>query len=255
MCTGGIPSHWATLLRRNRGPPPRRLPAANALRSMDGDSVHRDFHEVKMRPMMRVLAVVLILLAAASAPIRAQSPAQPQSEPQGAEKAQGQEISIEALQGVAISGVVNYTGRFRTHLGEGTSNIVWNFRLRIGPGSAVSMSHTRNVRWQTKEGPKTASLSKSATGTIGLPKQTSDGAALWLLEANTLVLLKVFEVGGNSTKITLARRGSGLSCSVTAPMVREVGAGASKTKAAVGGKVEMLDIRQTSSSCRVDKAG
>lgn len=199
---------------------------------------------------MRVLLVLLILLGA-SVPIRAQSPA----ESKGAEKSQGQEISIEALQGVAISGVVNYTGRFRTQLGEGTSNIVWNFRLKIGPGSAVNMSHTRNVRWQTKEGPKTASLSKSATGTIGLPKQTSDGAALWLLEGNTLVLLRVFEVGGNATRITLTQRNSGLSCSVTAPMAREAGAGSTKTKAAVGGKVEMLDIKQISSSCRVSKAG
>ena len=166
-------------------------------------------------------------------------------------KRTGQEITLERLQGATISGVVNYAGRFRTHLGESTSTIAWNYRLKIGPGSAVNMSATRNVHWQTKDGPKTASLSKSRTGTIGVPAQTQDGAALWLLEGNTLVLLKVFEVGGIAMRITLTETGSGLGCSVTAPMAREVGAGQTKTKAAVGGKVEMLSMSQTSSSCRV----
>ena len=45
--------------------------------------------------------------------------------------------------------------------------------------------------------------------------------------------------------------GAHAGCSVTAPMAREVGAGQAKTQAAVGGKVEMLSMRQTSSSCRV----
>lgn len=204
---------------------------------------------------MRLLVGTLLLAATMPALARAQAPAPTATEAEAAAKAETQEISIAALQGVSISGVVNYAGRFRTHLGEGASTIASSFRLKIGPGATAAMSHTRKVSWQRKDGPKTASISKSATGTIGLPKQTGDGAALWLLEGNTLVLLKVFEVGGTAMRIALKQRDMGWSCSVTAPMAREVGAGATKTKAAVGGKVEMLDIRQTSSSCRVNKAG
>ena len=191
-----------------------------------------------MRPFVCILLLTAMPMCATA-----------QTETSG--KRAGQEVTLERLQGATISGVVNYVGRFRTHSGESTSTIAWNYRLKIGPGSAVNMSATRNVHWQTKDGPKTASLSKSRAGTIGVPKQHEDGAALWLLEGNTLVLLRVFEVGGIAMRITLTETGPGLGCSVTAPMAREVGAGQTKTQAAVGGKVEMLSMRQTSSSCRV----
>lgn len=194
---------------------------------------------------MKFLSAVFLLLVMMPGPTRGQTPSQSPSQ-MGVP-----DITIEALQGVTISGVVHYVGRFRTHLGEGTSNIAWSYRLRIGPGSAISMSTTRNVNWQTKEGPKSASLNKSVTGTIGIPRQTGDGAALWLLEGNTLTLLRVFEVGGNAMRITLARAGSKLTCSTTAPMAKEVGAGTTKTQAAVGGRVEMLSIKQTSASCHI----
>jgi hypothetical protein len=203
---------------------------------------------------MQLIFVLLLILTMTPGFAQGQPTPQPPSQPEIAPRSEAQNITIEALQGATISGVVNYVGRFRTHLGEATSNIAWNYRLRVGPGSTVTMSTTRNVHWQTKDGPKTASLSKSLTGTIGVPRQATDGAALWLLEGNTLILLRVFEVGGNAMRITFTRTGSKLSCSATAPMAREVGAGSTKTQAAVGGKVEMLSTRQTSSSCHISNA-
>jgi len=201
---------------------------------------------------MRLFSGLLLLFAALPALAQAQPATPPGKAPPNAQP-EGKAISIEDLQGVTISGVVNYAGRFRTNLGESTSTIVWNYRLKVGPGPAVAMSYTRNVHWQAKDGPKTASLSKSLTGTIGVPREAGKEATLWLLDGNTLVLLRVFEVGGVAMRIALTQKGSDLSCSATAPMARETGAGNTRTQAAVGGKVEMLSIRQTSSSCRVSK--
>lgn len=202
-------------------------------------------------PWRHALAMLALAVLPGTALPQSPAPASEKSEP--APSARTQDITIEALQGAQISGAANYVGRFRTPIGESTSNIVWKYQIKIGPGLNAAISTTRNVHWRGKDGPQSASLSRSAKGTIGVPRQSDDGAALWLLDGNTLVLLRVFEVGGVALRITLARADGKWSCSATAPMAKEVGAGNSKTKAAVGGKVEMLSIKQTSANCHIGK--
>ena len=78
---------------------------------------------------------------------------------------------------------------------------------------------------------------------------------LWVLEDDTLTSLKVFEVGAVVMKIKSDKIDANLKCSVSAPIAREVGAGATTDTSAMkgGGKVEVLSAKQISSSCRVSK--
>ena len=88
-------------------------------------------------------------------------------------------------------------------------------------------------------------------GKIGQPIQGSDGPRLFTLQGNTLSMLRVHQVGGHVLKITLRKDATGLSCSSDSKMAREVGAGDMKTTALGGGKAEVRNARQISSTCKV----
>jgi hypothetical protein len=145
---------------------------------------------------------------------------------------------------------VNYSGTFRRSGITYDADIVRRFTIRIGAQGAISMAVVREVHWQGT----VTKLNRSFAGKIGVPGQTEDSKVLWVLEGNTLTGLNVFEVGGRATKFTLNRSGgSGFSCSVDAPFMKEVGAGHTTSSAAKGGKAEIIKIRQTGSSCAAKK--
>jgi hypothetical protein len=151
---------------------------------------------------------------------------------------------------VVLTGAVNYSGTFRRAGFTYDANIVRRFTVKLGPQGAIKASFVREVHWQGT----VTKLNRSFSGKIGVPGQTEDSKMLWALDGNTLTGLNVFEVGGRATKFTLNRAGSGLSCSVEAPFMNEVGAGHTRSSAAKGGKAEVIKIRQTGASCAAKKA-
>lgn len=167
----------------------------------------------------------------------------------GALPVAAQSLAPADLEGLVLSGAVNYAGTFRRAGLTYDADIVRRFSVKIGPQSAISTSVVREVHWQGT----VTKLSRSFSGKIGVPGQTEDSKVLWVLEGHTLTGLNVFEVGGRSTKFTLKRAGSGFSCSVAGPFMHEMGAGNTKTSAAKGGKAEIVKIRQTGSSCAAKK--
>ena len=161
-----------------------------------------------------------------------------------------QSLTTVELEGVVLTGAVNYSGTFRRSGITYDADIVRRFTIRIGAQGAISMAVVREVHWQGT----VTKLNRSFAGKIGVPGQTEDSKVLWVLEGNTLTGLNVFEVGGRATKFTLNRSGgSGFSCSVDAPFMKEVGAGHTTSSAAKGGKAEIIKIRQTGSSCAAKK--
>jgi hypothetical protein len=160
-----------------------------------------------------------------------------------------QTLTPAELEGLVLSGAVNYTGTFRRAGFTYDADIVRRFSVKIGAQGSINTSVVREVHYQGT----VTRLNRSFSGKIGVPGQTEDSKVLWVLAGNTLTGLNVFEVGGRQTKFTLKRSGSGFSCSVEAPFMQELGAGSTKSTAAKGGKAEILKIRQTGSSCAAKK--
>jgi hypothetical protein len=160
-----------------------------------------------------------------------------------------QTLTPAELEGLVLSGAVNYTGTFRRAGFTYDADIVRRFSVKIGAQGSINTSVVREVHYQGT----VTKLNRSFSGKIGVPGQTEDSKVLWILEGNTLTGLNVFDVGGRSTKFTIKRAGAGFSCSVVAPFMQEMGAGNTKTSAAKGGKAEILKIRQTGSSCAAKK--
>ena len=163
-----------------------------------------------------------------------------------------QALTAADLEGMVLSGAVNYAGTFRRPgVPDYDADIGRRFKVQFGAGGAVTSSVVREVRWNGN----VTTLNARFVGVIGKPSasESKDAQVLWLMDGDTLTALNVFEVGGRATKFKLQRSASGLTYTVEAPMMREVGAGAIKTRAAKGGKVEVLKIRQTGSSCNAKK--
>jgi hypothetical protein len=171
-----------------------------------------------------------------------------------ASSAKAQSLTLESLQGTAISTRVRFSGTFRNPKGTVPGTIVVTTQIRIGPGDALEVKHSRTATAHTPAGDKTGTLTRNLSAKIGTPGKTVDTNYVWLLDGDQLVNLNVREVGGYKTVITFERAGEKLSCKVTSSYVPEVGAGPGKTtSAARGGKVEMLTQRQTSSDCKVNR--
>ena len=169
-----------------------------------------------------------------------------------------EDITVDDLQGLTIHASNSYIGRFRNNLGEAPGGFTNVTVIKIGPGTAIHIDFTRNTWVDTPTGRKTGSLSSAAAGELAKPRETrsSPGSVLWLIEGDTLVAFRVYEVGGSTMKIKFEKTSNGLSCTVEAPAMREVGAGATidKSSMAGGGKVKVLATKQTGSSCRISKS-
>jgi hypothetical protein len=170
-----------------------------------------------------------------------------------AEPILAQDLTVGDLQGMAVTATVKYRGTFAREKGSGPGNITHTYRIRIGPDDKIQTAHTRNVEAITPVGPKHSSLSRNFSGQIGMPAQGGAGNFLWLLDKNELVLLRTLDIGGFKTTIAFSKTDKGMTCKVTAPYLKESGAGAGKTDSAAGGKVRIIAMQQVSSTCSVSK--
>ena len=169
--------------------------------------------------------------------------------------AQAQSITIEDLQGATIHTVNTYAGTFRGDKGISPSKITARGEIKVGAGGSITFSFTRTVAAETPKGTKTGTLSRSDSGTIGTPQKVSDGtgSVVWVLQGNSLVRMRTLQSGAHMHKISLTRSGSGWGCASDLPFLREVGGGNIKDRGALSTEIEILDIKQTGSSCLIAK--
>ena len=165
--------------------------------------------------------------------------------------AAAQAITPESLAGSTIVATVNYDIRWRRNGADGSGPGSVTYRLQIGANGSYSGSVTRARLMGSGE------TTEPFSGTLAQPREAKgaiSGHAVWMLSANTLRMLRTYQVGGKSTIITFGA--GGRSCSVRSPFMREVGAGGSiRREAAVrgGGTFEFTSARETSSSCQVTR--
>jgi hypothetical protein len=165
------------------------------------------------------------------------------------------DIALADLQGITVNASIFYAGNFRRADREAPGRVEMRSQIKVGPGSAITSDTTRFVTAETPRGTKSGQLHRSHNGEIGVPKKASDGSGdlVWLLQGSSLVRLRTLESGGNLFKIEFTKTPGGLTCKVDAPFAREVGGGLVKDTAALGGKMEFLNIRQTGSTCKVTR--
>jgi hypothetical protein len=165
------------------------------------------------------------------------------------------DITIADLQGITVQTSTRHAGTMRNAKGEAPARIDVRTEVKIGPGSTISSNSTRYVEADTPRGVKTGQLHRSHNGEIGVPKKASDGTGdiVWIVQGNSLIRLRTLESGGHLFKVEFAKSAGGLTCKVDAPFAREVGGGLVKDQGALGSKIEILNIRQTGSSCKVTR--
>jgi len=164
-----------------------------------------------------------------------------------AQPAFAQGITPQELEGWVMSSVMNYAGTFDRQGLVYDADIVRRHTASFGAGGTI---RSRSVREVHHKG-KVTTLTRSFIGSFNKPgaNDVNDAQTLWIIEGSDLVALNVFDVGGRATRFKLQRKDSGFTCSVNAPFMQEVGAGATTLTAGKGGKVKILKIRQTGSSC------
>lgn len=168
--------------------------------------------------------------------------------------AMAQQVGLKDLQGATISGAINFVGRARVLKNnmEQSGEFDWRFTIAIGPGQAIKGT----IATEARTGGKSANRTRTFSGTMGQPSLGEEGgpkAVLWTLQAGTLTSLRVLGVGAGVVKISLTRSASGLKCVARGSHAREIGAGDTKAISPFGDRVEVLHIRQASSSCHVTK--
>jgi hypothetical protein len=162
------------------------------------------------------------------------------------------------LENMRITTINRYVGVFRHARGEGPGRIEVHTEVLLSSNGAISWRVTRKVAADTPKGTKNFTLNRSNKGTIGVPGKVSDGSGdvIWVLDGDALLRMRTMASGGQLHRITLSRTEKGWSCTSDAPFAREVGtAGQLRDTAAMpgAGRVEMLSIKPTGSSCSAIK--
>jgi hypothetical protein len=158
-------------------------------------------------------------------------------------------LRIEDLHGLTINATAVHQGPFRLGEKQGPGEITFRWSVNIDGQGIVETSLRREV----KSPRGTAHLNRSFKGAVGQPDKVGDGHFVWVLKGDSLTLLRVMEVGGQTATFNLARSGESWTCGLQTSMAKEVGAGQSRTQAAHGGKVTIMGMKQVSASCRASK--
>ena len=99
----------------------------------------------------------------------------------------------------------------------------------------------------------TAQRKEVYNGPIGKPEKLGTTNFVWVLQEDSLVLLRAVEVGGFSTTFKLTRDGEKWTCAFNMALAQETGAGAGRQQSAFGGKVRMFNMRQVSATCKISR--
>lgn len=169
--------------------------------------------------------------------------------------ASAQPVTFADLNGAAIEESVLYNQVSVTNGQTSSYQSKVDRKISIGPGDRIDDTEidTRIDSAGTHVGrPRTGSW------TIGVPREVhrlGGGHKIWTFSNGTLTLLRAFLVGGYATHISFRRGAAGLTCSVNAPHIHEVGApGLLTIEDDRGREVQVVSSKQVSSSCQVTKS-
>jgi hypothetical protein len=147
--------------------------------------------------------------------------------------------------GKSVSATVDYQNRIRRGGQEFNAPLRLSINLTISADGKVTGDTSRS-----STGPRGPLSSGRRINTqIGKPGEVrGSGHGVVVASGSSLTILRTWEVGG--AKITINMQGGG-RCSISAPVMREVGAGTTKRDHIASGTVEILSSRQVGSSCTV----
>ena len=189
----------------------------------------------------RAYGAIFILVGLGAGPAEAQTKVQPEVPA----------IQFKDLEGAHIEAEFLYQRTFRVGDGTPRSNeLLSHFDIAIGPGDALKQ--TVNSTVMTPDGRERA-LSSTADFILNKPRKGNNGPVVWKFEKNTLTRLQSLLSGARRISFVLKREGDKLACTVDAAFAREEGMGEIETQSTSrpGAKVQWLDIKQKSATCRV----
>jgi len=159
-------------------------------------------------------------------------------------------ISLDELEKTALEGVIHYANRVRRdgRVFSGTAD--WRYRIEIRAKGELHVLVTWHAMFP---GGKGSVQRFDNIEVVGAPttKRDQDGArsVLWLFEADTLTLLRVYDVGGRRIDFKLARSEHGFRCDVQSAFMTEN----NKLVPRIAGW-DVLERRELRTSCKVTKA-
>jgi hypothetical protein len=163
----------------------------------------------------------------------------------------GENVTLADLTGSVVEASASYEN---SGLWEGRHVLTQSrtdWKIIIQPGGAVRGEWSMTIHG-ARGTRRTAPVSFSFV--LGQPKKTTNlggGHSVWLFENGVLTRLQTFKVGGFQLKIAFHRSGEHLTCSVSAPQMREIGAGNTQRESAFGGRFEIISSKQVASTCQI----
>ena len=194
---------------------------------------------------MRALCCMLLTLAL---------PGVAQAQDQRPPQYKVHKITLDDLKGTTLDATISWIGQARwlknneAYAGEDK----WQWTINIGSDASLNDNIVREAR----TGGYVKTRNYAHAGVIGRPKVGPEGkqAGLWTLQDNILTGVTVYRIGARIARFALARSAAGLTCRLTVSYVREVGKGHATAANPFGaGEVEIVSMKQTSSTCGVSK--
>src|SRR5688572_21450031 len=126
-------------------------------------------------------------------------------------------LKIGDLAGVSIEANSVHQGQFQRGEKQGPGRISGHWVVKVGAEGAVQATFTRTV--QSPAG--TAQRKEVYNGPIGKPEKLGSTNFVWVLQEDSLVLLRAVEIGGFNTTFKLARDGEKWNCTLNTALVQE----------------------------------
>jgi hypothetical protein len=168
----------------------------------------------------------------------------------------GQAVTLADLEGTVISVSSVHQEKIIRNGQQMSVELHTTGRVTVGQNKSISSqfqnSSTNLSNGRSRQGPTNAmsgTLDKPTTGVQG-------NDIVWTFANGSLVRLRVFSGGAGGQKMTISfnRTGSGLACSFSMPMAKEVGVGQIHKGSAIDNTpIDILEFKQVSSSCQVSK--
>jgi hypothetical protein len=167
----------------------------------------------------------------------------------------GQAVTFADLEGVVVEESVVYE-----RIGQMDSQKK-SYKLQIDRKIAIHAGDKLDdTEVDTNFGPRGPHAeTASRSWTLGQPREVQGlrfggpGHKVWTFSNGTLSLLRTFPTGGYTTHISFTRAAAGLSCTVRAPLARELGSADLGVRESGGHEFHILSSKEISSSCRVTK--
>jgi hypothetical protein len=159
-------------------------------------------------------------------------------------------VQFKELEGAHIEAEFLYQRTFRVDGPPRSNELLSHFDIAIGPGNALTQTvNSTIIRPDGRERVQTS----TAEFVLNKPRKGTNGPVVWKFEKGTLTRLQSLLSGARRISFVIKRDGDKLTCTVDAAFAREEGMGEIETRSTArpGAKVQWLDIKQKSATCRV----